>query len=247
MSSPKRQRRPDDPTREFVTPPPKNVRWIEKHSYLSPSASKSPAKEESDRGTSLSFQSFPEALPIIVTPSRFPDYSPMVPTTPVYCRVMNDTESPFREDMLHSALEASTLSVNSSFSRPIPDQSAFDTSFCSSKKSTPQRSPICPPTPVRQPSWIHDAPPMPGKIDRRSSLSTTKVLLTLPNFPSDDDGETERHFEFDNLGWIGSGAFADVYKMKSRQDGHVYAVKKSKRQFRSKRDRYAKRLTPLTR
>jgi len=42
---------------------------------------------------------------------------------------------------------------------------------------------------------------------------------------------------FENLGQLGSGAFADVFKVRSRTDGQLYAVKRNRRQFRGKRDR----------
>jgi serine/threonine protein kinase len=45
------------------------------------------------------------------------------------------------------------------------------------------------------------------------------------------------HEEFHNRGCIGAGSFSEVFKVASRTDGQIYAVKKSKRQFRSRRDR----------
>lgn len=42
---------------------------------------------------------------------------------------------------------------------------------------------------------------------------------------------------FENLGELGSGAFGDVYKVRSKADGQLYAVKRNRRQFRGKRDR----------
>jgi serine/threonine protein kinase len=44
------------------------------------------------------------------------------------------------------------------------------------------------------------------------------------------------HRDFEQEGFLGSGQFADVYKAREK-DGKSYAVKKSKRQFRSKKDR----------
>lgn len=43
--------------------------------------------------------------------------------------------------------------------------------------------------------------------------------------------------DFENLGLLGKGAFADVYKARSKYDGHLYAIKRNRRQFRGKRDR----------
>lgn len=42
---------------------------------------------------------------------------------------------------------------------------------------------------------------------------------------------------FEILGMLGRGTFADVYKVRSRKDGKLYAVKKHRRQFRGRRDR----------
>lgn len=42
---------------------------------------------------------------------------------------------------------------------------------------------------------------------------------------------------FEILSMLGSGTFADVYKVRSKIDGRMYAVKKNRRQFRGKRDR----------
>lgn len=43
--------------------------------------------------------------------------------------------------------------------------------------------------------------------------------------------------DFENLGKLGSGAFADVYKVRSKTDQQLYAVKRNRRHFRGKRDR----------
>ena len=42
---------------------------------------------------------------------------------------------------------------------------------------------------------------------------------------------------FDVISLLGSGTFGDVYKARSRADGGLYALKRSRRQFRGKRDR----------
>mmetsp|Transcript_29003 Transcript_29003/g.43819 ORF Transcript_29003/g.43819 Transcript_29003/m.43819 type:complete len:1038 (-) Transcript_29003:178-3291(-) len=43
--------------------------------------------------------------------------------------------------------------------------------------------------------------------------------------------------DFENLGPLGKGSFADVYKVRSKLDDCLYAVKRNRRQFRGKRDR----------
>jgi membrane-associated tyrosine/threonine-specific cdc2-inhibitory kinase len=42
---------------------------------------------------------------------------------------------------------------------------------------------------------------------------------------------------FENLGLVGQGDFGWVFRVRSRQDGQIYAVKKSKRNFRGTNDR----------
>merc|ERR1711920_681758 len=85
-------------------------------------------------------------------------------------------------------------------------------SSTSSKKSTPSKLPICPPTLQRRPRWADGAPATTGLLERRSSLSANKVLLTL-----EGNRKHKEHLfsDFENVGWLGSGQFAEVYKMKS--------------------------------
>jgi membrane-associated tyrosine/threonine-specific cdc2-inhibitory kinase len=42
---------------------------------------------------------------------------------------------------------------------------------------------------------------------------------------------------FDVLSTLGRGTFADVYRVRSKVDGRLYAIKRNRRQFRGKRDR----------
>lgn len=43
--------------------------------------------------------------------------------------------------------------------------------------------------------------------------------------------------EFENLGQIGEGSFAQVFRVRWRRDGKVYALKKARHQFRGVNDR----------
>jgi len=43
--------------------------------------------------------------------------------------------------------------------------------------------------------------------------------------------------DFENLGMLGSGAFADVYKVRSKKDQRMFAIKRTRRQFRGVKDR----------
>mmetsp|Transcript_38242 Transcript_38242/g.80460 ORF Transcript_38242/g.80460 Transcript_38242/m.80460 type:complete len:1393 (+) Transcript_38242:345-4523(+) len=52
-----------------------------------------------------------------------------------------------------------------------------------------------------------------------------------------EEEETVTFSDFDNLGILGSGAFADVYKVRSKKDRKFYAIKRTRRQFRGVKDR----------
>eukprot|EP00596_Hydrurales_sp_CCMP1899_P009863 CAMPEP_0119054310 /NCGR_PEP_ID=MMETSP1177-20130426/74984_1 /TAXON_ID=2985 /ORGANISM="Ochromonas sp, Strain CCMP1899" /LENGTH=1254 /DNA_ID=CAMNT_0007034505 /DNA_START=97 /DNA_END=3861 /DNA_ORIENTATION=+ len=136
--------------------------------------------------------------------------------------------------------------------RPLPDQSAFNAvgSLSYRGPETPVKGPVCPATPIRTPLWksersteihypdsdnstecsLYSIP----RLMRQSSLTDNKVLVSLSESISTSDVSFSRDFESE--GFLGSGNFSDVYKVKEK-DGKVYAVKKSKRQFRSKKDR----------
>lgn len=81
---------------------------------------------------------------------------------------------------------------------------------------------------------------------RQSSLLDTKLLLVAQQ--AESVGPTAAHAavvsfreDFEEVGLLGSGTFADVYKVRQVTPGsdpeQYFAVKKSKQQFKSKRDR----------
>jgi len=77
-------------------------------------------------------------------------------------------------------------------------------------------------------SWLHHAKtsassrplPQPSLQPRRSTGETVSMATT-----------------FETLSVLGSGTFADVYKVRSKVDQRLYAIKRNRRQFRGKRDR----------
>lgn len=122
--------------------------------------------------------------------------------------------------------------------------STFDASSDESKDPSHQS---------RYQNWDNDASPNDSftslsarpTLVRQSSLLDTKLLL------SQTEDHEHRHSmgaatvtfrsDFEEVGLLGSGTFADVYKVRQVTPGSdpsvFFAVKKSKRQFKSKRDR----------
>lgn len=121
--------------------------------------------------------------------------------------------------------------------RPLPDQSAFDRNSGCTRMSSILPSPpsyVCPPTPTRSPSWSSDAADgAPVALQRQNSLVSSKLIL------SDSNESFSPSFirDYINEGLIGSGSFADVFRVRYKEDGQLYAVKKCRRQFKNKRDR----------
>lgn len=78
--------------------------------------------------------------------------------------------------------------------------------------------------------WLHNS---------RTFSSTQKVKRCdvkshVTNF---SENVVSMSSSFDVISFLGSGAFADVYKVKSKVGGQLYAVKRNRQQFRSRRDR----------
>ena len=74
-----------------------------------------------------------------------------------------------------------------------------------------------------------------------TSTTTDTAAATAPSTAQEGDADTApvvsmaTHFEV--LSMLGSGAFADVFRVRSRVDGGLYAVKRNRRPFRGRRDR----------
>jgi serine/threonine protein kinase len=152
--------------------------------------------------------------------------------------LVNDTSIHKNSRGLSTSLSSSANS--SSIIMPMPDQSAFDRSINSNEKISPSSSPKCPATPMRTPSWAYDSDLDSNRGSTSSnnghfSLVSTKLLISQDDsLELSDDVSYSR--DFIQLGVLGTGTFADVYKVKD-MDNKLYAIKKSRRQFRSKKDR----------
>lgn len=95
--------------------------------------------------------------------------------------------------------------------------------------------------------------PLPHRLSRQNSLYDDKMLfLSLQALKLDGWGENRSNpvtelnedyhgrifaTEFVNHKQVGSGAFFDVFRVEQRRTGKPYAVKRTKRAFRSKKDR----------
>jgi serine/threonine protein kinase len=73
--------------------------------------------------------------------------------------------------------------------------------------------------------------------DISSHSSMSSYIKDKTSQPTADNNDISFTTSFENLGDLGSGAFADVYKVRFKGDGQLYAVKRNRRQFRGRRDR----------
>lgn len=68
-------------------------------------------------------------------------------------------------------------------------------------------------------TWLHD-----NRAPKQESPNVPQTVVSMAT-------------DFDVLSTLGSGNFADVYRVRSKIDGRLYAVKRNRRQFRGTRDR----------
>lgn len=74
------------------------------------------------------------------------------------------------------------------------------------------------------------------KLSHDQIAAPPKLMRRLPSNPNNNSVISFAE-DFEILGSLGSGAFADVYKVRQKSDDHLYAIKRNRRQFRGKRDR----------
>lgn len=86
--------------------------------------------------------------------------------------------------------------------------------------------------------------PLPHRLSRQNSLFDDKILAMNFKALTMDASAVESNShgrifatEFSNQRQVGSGAFFDVFRVEQRRKSRTFAIKRSKRPFRSKRDR----------
>ncbi|RWS08077.1 membrane-associated tyrosine- and threonine-specific cdc2-inhibitory kinase-like protein [Dinothrombium tinctorium] len=129
--------------------------------------------------------------------------------------------------------------MNTSF-RPIPQFAKNETVFVSKRslRSTPKKIPPRPPSKSSIP------------FTRFSSQRTASKAQAV-SFKDNSDSSLSKHYDesrqesyfdqcFQVFEKIGSGSFGDVFRVRSKEDGMFYAVKKSRERFKGKSDRQRK-------
>ena len=115
---------------------------------------------------------------------------------------------------------------------PMPDAQAFESPSLVDKNEARRNSrgqaPPCPDTPLRK-----------TPNGKTRDLIESQVLFAGPDFdPDAKDTAAAPHAEqFEFMGLLGAGAFGEVFKARCLISGDSYAIKKTKKQFRSEHDR----------
>jgi len=160
---------------------------------------------------------------------------PIILPTPTPFDIANCSPIPTFQDLLADTSPGSTsTTVTRQSARPMPDLNAFVSNGINNSSSMEDHEelPPCPPTPIRH----IDLEPCRRQGD--SSIYATKTLAV-------GDPTVVRHFlshldDFDHESMnvesqLGSGNFATVYQVRVAEQ--TLALKRSKRQYRGRRDR----------
>ena len=110
----------------------------------------------------------------------------------------------------------------------------------SQERSAPGQRKRAPPTPILFPSAYYSCPPGPQKAHTISFKSKSdSALINSPHYNLSKE-DTFFHQCFYVEGNIGSGSFGDVFRVRSKEDGQMYAIKRSRVPFRGTTDRKEK-------
>lgn len=142
-----------------------------------------------------------------------------------------DNISSLEDSMLENDISGTTMDadlhpmLNSSFA-PVEEKDENDRSF--DEDDDYMFRPLSNGLDEQMSLLKSDSEPHNAKALNKKRLSTGDIDLgSIVSFSAD----------FNNLGILGSGAFADVYKVRSKRDRGFYAIKQARRQFRGVKDR----------
>jgi len=124
--------------------------------------------------------------------------------------------------------------------RPVPQFNYVNTFSTKKERSAPGQRKRAPPTPILFPSAYYSCPPGPQKAHTISFKSKSdSALINSPHYNLSKE-DTFFHQCFYVEGNIGSGSFGDVFRVRSKEDGQMYAIKRSRVPFRGTTDRKEK-------
>ena len=108
------------------------------------------------------------------------------------------------------------------------------------ERSLPRQRKRAPPTPIIFPSAYYSCPgPQKAHTISFKATKSDSALISSPHYNLSKE-DTFFHQCFYVEGNIGSGSFGDVFRVRSKEDGKMYAVKRSRVPFRGTTDRKEK-------
>ena len=152
-------------------------------------------------------------------------------------------DSMLENDISGSTLDTSTveynLNQNNAFlTFPLEEKDEYDECMFRSLEGGSGDEEISTASPLDQSHDEISSVVPSGVSSSRNDAISGGGSIAGPSPHSSMEGEDINFSDFDNLGMLGSGAFADVYKVRSRKrDRRLYAIKRTRRQFRGVKDR----------